>query len=340
MKTFLIGTVLLSSVLSFPAHAQGGTRLGINTTFRTFREEIKSIEELGAGTIRVPLQWQQVKIQDGKYDWSTVDQLLKVAQTKQIEVLFTIRTNFPKGAQKHKRKRGAIEIHPESLDKKEWVHFVETLANRYRGQRVSYEVENEVNEGTFWKGTLEQYLELLKAGYDVIKKADPNARVLPSAMRCGVLQNFQSGWVGDKAWKWHDGWLKPIFSSKKFDVVNIHNYYFPSEITANRLTFRGYLQHIHDLMKESGLGNRPIWITETGFVSLPTDAGGRRDDGSYEKQAVWLREAYQQAFEFGVERVYWLLLRDQKEAYFGSMGLEDAKGDPRPSWNAFRQFAK
>jgi len=340
MSVFLVGIILISSMLAFNARAEGAKRLGINTTFRTFREETKSIEELGVGTIRLPLQWQLVRIQNGKYDWSTVDRLLKVTQTKQIEVLFTLRTNFPKEAQKHRRKRGAIEISPESLDKKEWVRFVETLANRYREQRVSYEIENEVNEETFWKGTLEQYLELLKAGYDVIKKADPNAKVLPSAMRCGIVQNSQSGWVGEKAWKWHDGWLKPIFSTKKFDVVNIHNYYFPSEITANGLTFRSYLQHIHDLMKESGLGDRPIWITETGFVSLPADAGGRMDDGSYEKQAIWLREAYQQAFEFGAERVYWSLLRDQKEAYFGSMGLEDAKGDPRPSWNAFRQFAR
>jgi len=340
MSAFLIGMVLLSSSLAFDAHAERARRLGINTTFRTFREEIKYIEESGVGTIRVPLQWQLVKIQPGEYDWSTVDRLLKMVQAKQIEVLFTIRTNFSEEKQKHKRKRGAIEITPESLDKKGWVGFVGALANRYRGQGVNYEIENEVNEGAFWKGTLEQYLELLKAGYDVIKKADPNAKVLPSAMRCGILQNSQSGWVGEKAWKWHDGWLKPIFSTKKFDVVNVHDYYFPSDITANGLTFRSYLEHIHGLMKELGLGDRPIWITETGFVSLPTDASGRMDNGSYEKQAAWLTGAYQQAFEFGAERVYWLLLRDRKEAYFGSMGLVDAKGDPRPSWNAFRHFAK
>ncbi len=340
MSKLLIGAVLLSSVLVFNARAEGASRLGINTSLRAFREEIKYIEELGADTIRVPLQWELVRTRPGEYDWRSVDVLLKAAQAKQIEVLFTIRTNFPEGTQKHKRKRGAIQMTRELLDKKGWVDFVETLANRYRGQRVNYEIENEVNEGAFWKGTLEQYLELLSAGYDAIKKADPNAKVLPSAMRCGIIQNSQSGWVGEKAWKWHDGWLKPIFSTKKFDVVNVHDYYFPSDIVANGLTFRSYLQHIHDLMKESGLGSHPIWITETGFVSLPTHTSGRMDNGSYEKQAAWLTEAYQQAFEFGVERIYWLLLRDRKETYFGSMGLVDAKGDPRPAWNAFRQFAK
>jgi len=340
MSRLLIGTVLLSSILAYHAHAQGAGRLGINTTFHTLREEIKYIEESGVSTIRVPLQWQLIKIRPGEYDWGSVDRLLKSVQTKQIEVLFTIRTNFPEGPQKPIRKRGAIQLTPELLDKKEWVGFVGTLAHRYRGQGVKYEIENEVNEAAFWKGTLEEYLELLRAGYDAIKKADPNAKVLPSAMRCGILQNSQSGWVGEKGWKWHDGWLKQIFSTKKFDVVNVHNYYFPSDIIANGLTFRSYLQHIHDLMKESGLGDRPIWITETGFVSLPTVAGGRTDNGSYEKQAVWLTEAYRQAFEFGVERVYWLLLRDRKETYFGSMGLADSKDNLRPSWNAFRQFAK
>jgi hypothetical protein len=332
--------ILLSAIMSFNAHAEGARGMGINTTFRSFREDIKSIEELGVGTIRVPLEWQLARIRPGEYDWSTIDRVFKVAQTKHIEVLFTIRTLFKEGAKKRSQKRGPIEISPEPFDKEEWAHFLETLANRYRGQEVNYEIENEVNEGAFWKGTIEQYLELLRVGYDAIKKADPNAKVVPSAMRCGILQNSQSGWVGKKAWKWHDGWLKPILSTKKFDVVNVHNYYFPSDITANGLTFRSYLQHIHDLMKESGLGDTPIWITETGFVSLPSDASGRMDNGSYEKQAAWLTEAYQQAFEFGAERVFWLLLRDRKEAYFGSMGLADAKGDPRPSWNAFRQFAK
>jgi hypothetical protein len=42
----------------------------------------------------------------------------------------------------------------------------------------------------------------------------------------------------------------------------------------------------------------------------------------------------------GVERIYWLLLRDRKEPYFGSMGLADAKGNPRPAWNALKQSIK
>lgn len=340
MSTLLIGMMLISSMLVFNAQAQNARRLGLNTTLRTFGEDIKYIQELGVGTIRVPLQWQLVKIRPGEYDWSGIDRLLKVAQSKQIEVLFTIRSTFREETQKHKPKRGAFQIEHPSVDMKEWVHFVEILANRYRGQGVCYEIENEVNGEAFWKGTLEEYLELMKAGYDVIKKADPQAKVLPSAMGCGIVRNFQSELLRQEAWKWHDGWLQPILSTKKFDVVNIHDYYFPSDIVANGLTFRSYLEHIHELMKKSGSGDRPIWVTEIGYVSSPTEVSGRMDNGSPEKQAKWLTEAYQQAFEFGVERIYGLLLRDRNEPYFGSMGLADAKGNPRPAWNALHQFTK
>jgi hypothetical protein len=226
------------------------------------------------------------------------------------------------------------------VDIKEWVHFVETLANRYRGKGVNYEIENEVNEEASWKATLDEYLELLTTGYDVIKKVDPEAEVLPSAMGCGIVRNFQLEGKRSEAWKRHDRWLQPILSSKKFDVVNVHNYYFPSDIVANGLTFRSYLDHIHELMEKSGLGSRPIWITEMGYVSSPASASGRMDNGSPEKQAKWLAEAYQQAFEFGAERIYWLLLQDRKEPYFGSMGLADAKGTPRPAWNAMNHLMK
>jgi len=338
VRIILISLMVFLSALTSSIQAQEARRLGLNTALRTFGEEIKSIQELGVKSIRMPLQWQLIKIRPGEYDWNSIDRLLKTAQEKQIETLFNIRTIFQEETKKHSRQRGAIKIKPSAVDKKEWLHFVEALASRYRGQGVNYEIENEVNAEAFWKGTLDDYLELLEAGYDVIKKADPKAKVLPSAIGCGITQKVQLEGGRREAWKRHDHWLQTILSTKKFDVVNIHNYYFPSDIMANGLTFRSYLDHIHEIIKKSGLGDRPLWITETGYVSAPKEIAGRMDNGSYEKQAQWLKEAHQQAVEFGVERIYWLLLRDRKEPYFGSMGLADAKGNPRPAWDALKQL--
>lgn len=333
-----ISMTTLFSAFVLNVEALESRQLGLNTTLRNFGEDLKYVQQLGIGAIRVPLQWQLVRIRPGEYDWSTIDRLLKSAQIKQIKILFNICTAFWEETKKHNRQRGTTRIKSSPVELKEWVHFVEALANRYRGQGVNYEIENEVNGEAFWKGTLENYLELLQAGYDAIKRADPEAKVLPSAMGCGIVRNVQLSEARSDAWKWHDNWLQPILATKKYDVVNVHNYYFPSDIEANGLTFRSYLEHIHGLMKKWGLGERPIWITETGYISIPAEAKGRTDNGSPEKQAKWLTEAYQQAFEFGVERIYWLLLFDRKEPYFGSMGLADAKGNPRPAWDVLKQF--
>ncbi len=345
MRTLFVGVVVLSFVFALDVPAQESRRVGLGTTFRTFGEDIKPIQELDVNTIRVPLQWQYVKLRPGEYDWGSIDRFVKSARAKQIEILFTIRTTFPEKKEilKSRRKKSSIQtsqINPPSLDANEWVYFVETLANRYRGQGVNYEIENEVNNEASWKGTLEEYLELLKRAYDVIKKADPQAKVLPSAMGCGITQNYQSESAGRGPWKRHDKWLQAIFSTGKFDVVNVQDYYFPSEIVANGHSFRSYLEHVQDMMKKSELGRFPVWITETGYVSSTADASGRADRGSPEKQALWLKEAYGQAFESGVERIYWSLLRDGKEPYFGSMGLVDSKGNPRPAWNALKQLAQ
>jgi len=342
----LISMMVFLSISATTIWAQESGRLGLNTTLRTVAEDIKSIQELGVREIRVPLRWQLVKVRPEEYDWSSIDRFVKAARTKQIEILFTIRTTFREQEEilKTKRKKkGTIQtpkIDRSTVDAKEWVYFVEALASRYRGQGMNYEIENEVNSEAFWKGDLEEYLELLKSGYDAIKRADPQAKVLPSAMGCGITRNLQSESERQEAWKRHDKWLKAILSTKKFDVVNIHDYYFPSEIVANGLSFRSYLEHVQDVMKKSGLGRFPIWITGTGYVSSAADASGRMDNGSPEKQALWLKEAYEQAFESDVERIYWLLLRDGKEPYFSSMGLADAKGNPRPAWDALKQLVQ
>jgi hypothetical protein len=48
---------------------------------------------------------------------------------------------------------------------------------------------------------------------------------------------------------------------------------------------------------------------------------GRTDDGSADQQAARLIEAYREAAARGVERAFWLFLRDAPDAgYFGPMG--------------------
>lgn len=339
-KTFFFIAIFFLLFPAFHGVAQDTGDFGINTTLRTFGGESKKLKELGVGAIRVSLAWQLIRTLPEEYDWRLIDRFVRETRDKNIEILFSIRTRTSQETSQHRSKSGLIRLRTSSVDGKAWLHFVKALAFRYRGQGICYELEHAVNDETFWKGTVDEYLELLEEGYEAIKQADPQARVLASALGCGILQNLQTEGERQKAWRRFDLWLKPILASKHYDVVNVHDYYFPADLAINGITFQSYLDHIREVMKALGLENTPIWITETGYISSPSETNDRKDEGSPEKQAQWLQEAYQQALASGVERIYWVMLNDRNEPYLGSMGLIDAKGNPRPSWNVLQQLIK
>jgi hypothetical protein len=60
----------------------------------------------------------------------------------------------------------------------------------------------------------------------------------------------------------------------------VHDYYFPLELAVNGWTFLSYLQHIAELAQEAGVKEKPVWITETGFISAPVQTNGRVDEGT------------------------------------------------------------
>lgn len=345
MKTecmkLLLCFVLVSFFLAFATiGGYANNRFGLQTGFGSIKEEAKYLNELGIGIIRLPLPWQLVEPKQGVFDWSLTDRLVKEANKKDIEVLFVLRVLSPWGSKEAVGKKGIYRTASPPKDMKAWVRFVEAVASRYKGRGVHYGIENEVNGTAFWSGTIEEYTDLLKTSFTVIKKVDPSAMVLSSAMGCGITRDITSQSQGKEALLNHDKWLKAILATKSFDVVDIHNYYFPDGATANGLTFNSYLEHIKQLMKSEGVADKKIWITETGFVSASTQVGRRLDAGSPEKQAEQLEKAYVQANAAGVERVFWLLLKDRREPYFGTMGLSDIRGNRRPAWFVHERLAK
>lgn len=335
-RMILISTLFLLTLffLSSTAYTVESKHYGLGAAPQQFKESMKGVEKLGLGIVRIPLHWQLVQPRQDEFNWNITDRMVEAARTKRIEILFTLRSISAWGTKKESKARGIYHTSSAPSDMKKWEQFMTSLASRYHGLGVYYEIENEVNAPAFWDGTVDEYLDLLKTSYKAIKSADPQTKVLPAAMACGVTRNFQRLANDTGASRRHDDSLKAILSTKAFDVVSVHDYYFPSDIVANGFTFRSYLEHIRNLMKETGVGGHETWITEIGYVSRPTDAAGRMDYGSPEKQAKWLVQAYQEAFALGVERIFWLLLRDRSESYFGSMGLVDSGGTPRPACKA------
>jgi hypothetical protein len=330
--------VLIGIALVSPAHADTAAIKGLNTwLLGSLPVNIQQVLDLGVSIVRIDLPWAQVEPTPNQFDWEKVDRAVGAAHTARIQILFTLRS-ISTWATTVKADRQDLYHHasrPKSMA--DWERFVQNLSRRYSGHGVHYEFENEVNSNC-WSGSLADYLELLTSSYRVIKAEDPTARVLASAMACGVIFNLQTLSARQRFIARHDDWLRPILATRAFDVVNVHDYYFPVGLEVNQWTFRSYLEHTMALMEEAGIRDKPIWITELGYVSEPVLTNGRTDDGSAERQASWLSEAYHQAAALGVERAFWLFLRDAPNAgYFGPMGLRDRSNAPRPAWYIYKQ---
>jgi len=157
------------------------------------------------------------------------------------------------------------------------------------------------------------------------------ARVLSGALACHIGFDYRNAAVTRKENEVFDTWQRAILATRAFNTIGVHDYYFPDR-AVNGWTFTTYLSHIQELARAAGCDKCPIWITETGYVSHPQKAGTRIDPGSPQNQAEWARQAFRQAFDLGVERMYWLFLKDHPNGrYFDSMGLLDANGNPRPA---------
>ena len=310
-------------------------RFGINPwDLARFLGQVPEFVGANVGSLRFDVPWQQIEPRPGQYQWATLDSVVAVSQVNRTAILITLRslstwgTRLPMQANDPSY-HGASS--PTEMPR--WEAFVSAMALRYKGRNVAYEIENEPNSA-FWGGTMDEYLVLLKATYAAITTSDPQARVVSGALACHCAMNMRNAMVTRRENDSLDAWQKAILATHAFNVIGVHDYYFPDH-AINGWTFESYLHHVQDLASAAHCDRCPIWITETGFVSRPQVAGTRIDPGSLDNQARWAKQAYRQAFDRGVERVFWLFLKDHPGAgYFATMGLEEADGTPRPALKA------
>ncbi|MFP4037742.1 MAG: beta-galactosidase [Desulfobacteraceae bacterium] len=311
---------------------------GLCVTPTELQRDKHRIKELGITAVRLPAPWQFIEPEEGRFDWQRADSVIKELRGMGLQILLNVRSVSEWGTRKEAEKTGGYRSSSMPRDLGQWERFLGSLARRYKGMGVHYEIENEVSAEAFWSGSKAEYLELLERSYSVIKAEDPEALVLCAAMPCGITRDF-SGPDHPQFRALHDDWLLSYLPSKAFDAVSVHNYYFPGGPVVNGFTFRTYQEHVQDLMRRAGVGGKRVWITEAGYVSQTTSARGRRDESSPGQQAEWIEEAVYQASKLGVERIFWILLRDRDEPYFGAMGLADSAGNPRPAWHVIQELS-
>jgi len=237
----------------------------------------------GAYFVRMfDVRWNDLEPEKGQFNWEMTDLAAKLAGEEDIYYLSiiwpyvnwdqdTCHTGARYESERDPEKGGKLKV-GKPCDMEAYKSFLTKAVERYDGDGVDdmpglkipvkyWEVLNEPEmqggstggmgeELKFFVGTPEEYLDILKASYEVIKAADPDAKVLHAGM-AGVQQSFQEFW-------------SPIYkeAANYFDIANVH--------TINTDTKRDdlYMIKFKKYLEKYGVKDRPIWITEVQYGEL------------------------------------------------------------------------
>lgn len=235
-----------------------------------------------------------------------------------------------------------------------WASFVAESVERYRpggalarsqgwggSQGVRHwEIWNEPDLDQFWNGSVAEYYRLMQVAYTTIKSIDPQATVL-----IGGLSFFE-----DPAFFPEYLALGAANGSQYyFDVVSYHYYW---SIYGGEHWF----VEVKRLLNQHGLGQTPIWITESGVpvwddfpatqYNVPPNSPWR---ATMSEQAAYIIQKSATAFYHGVDLYTHFMLHDDcgnapADAFglrqnFSPHACNPAGGGYRPGYSAYRLAA-
>jgi hypothetical protein len=298
----------------------------------------------GARSNRYELRWDRIQREPGPGDWAAADWIVNENVKAGLSLTVVI-TGTPPWA---RTIEGSAVSPPINLDQpalvadravnpdNPWANFLFFLARRYAGKVAAWEIWNEPNLSTFWRGSAYQYYQLLKSGYLALKAGDPKATVVMSGLSgagLDFLKQIIELITTDPEAPAHGGF---------FDIFSWHGYTRPTRIFE-------YTNSYRTLLGASGL-RKIVWIGETGVPAWddPKVARGAPvpfgEGATQEEQAHFVVQAYAYGLAAGAARIGLYRASDVGEIGFPGTpsqaipgwGVTRLDGSARPAYHAYQ----
>jgi hypothetical protein len=312
-------------LLQSPQAAPPDPRLGIELASAD-EQSLALSKEGGTLFYRWRLNWFDVEISDAAFGFERSDQELGAFKAAGVtpNVVLSGRpdwalvpgTRVPKG----------ITL-PIDSDQNLWARFVRASVSRY--PEIKYwEIWNEPDLVENRGGSVEDYLDLLKTGYLVIKETNPDAQVVMGGLPYRPDPGF------------FERLLDHIVAAPEADQ---HNHYF------DILAWRGYgrssdsydiILWAREVMAERDI-EKPIWISQTN-LSLEQKGVSPTEEPKWnvtpQEQATFIIQAYANGLAAGAEKIFLSPLSYAVPADGG--GLATNEPVPLPTYIAFQAVAE
>ncbi len=254
LKVFLGIAISVLAVFCLPSQSQTCTSpYGINTHIPE-SIVLQLIQDAGIKWIRVDFDWSQIETSEGNHDWNALDSCVDEARARGLCILGNI-FGTPSWA--------SMNGGPNDPPSREiyWTNFIAEVVSRFQDKIKYWSMWNEPNLEEFWKGTVEEYLNLiLIPGSETAKAFDPSCQIVGPELAHLHSQNS----------KWNI-WMRQIFrkgGKDHLDVISHHIYdrTGPAGIFDKLEEEQAPLiPSVFQVLEEEGVDNKPFWITETGW---------------------------------------------------------------------------
>ncbi len=295
-------------------HADG-SGIGANTFLHRepdpakVRRELEVLRGSGIGLIRQEFQWAEIEPlgpgrhlgSHGEDTWAKYDRIVEAATALDLQILARLdrppawaTPGFDPAANPR------VQTPPADLD--QFARFAGELARRYQGRVRTFQIWNEPNLHGEWGGRPPDpaaYLEMLETVGSAIRSANPDAVIVLA----GLAPTIETGPdnLSDILFLRR---LYELGAKGTFDVASSMSYGLftgPRDVLIDkaRTNFpRAVL--LREVMLAFGDAQTPIWASEYGWMSLPSDWDGEPGiwgNHSIEDQAAWTVDGIRRARE-------------------------------------------
>ena len=323
------------------------------------QRDLGLVKEGGFRWVKQSIEWRYVEPHvKGQYEFGEPDRLIGMIEDLGLQLIARV-DNQPVWARKDK-------IFPASgpPDKvQDYADVLHALASRYKGRIGAYEIWNEPNLAREWGNqppSPKDYVALLKAGYEAIKAADPDAKVITA----GLSPTTASGAIAMPDVEF----VRQMYragAAPYFDLLGAHGagYKAPPEMSpddvakdpaynhgegaAGRIYCFRHVEDVRQVMAENGDGAKRLAVLEFGWTTDPRPnslyhwhAVSESDQASYLVGAYqWARANWQPWIglmsAIYIAAPYWT---PNDEEYYWSITWPD--GTVRPAFRALSAMNK
>jgi hypothetical protein len=268
------------------------------------------LKQAGVRWLRGFYEWQTIQPQQGSWNFTLPDRLLKDAQANGIHVTGMLAYFAPWASADGGTRRFPIK------NIQFWQDYVAGMVGRYQSDIKYWEVWNEFNGSFAENGTPAMYAELVREASLAAKRVDPTAKIGLS------VANFDVRFI-DAAIKAGAG--------GHFDYVCVHPYEILERLSdKGEPVFLSMATTLRTMLKANHQPDDiPLWISEIG-----APAPIRPADVLDKVQAAQLAKAYLLAVASGFKRVFWFEARGPSYGNGTDLGLIRSDMTPRPSYDA------